>query len=365
MQFSGARVVIDEQAYANNVQVLRRLLSPQTRLLLAVKGNAYGHGLVPLSRVAVQSGADILGIVENAEIEALRNAGLTCPLMRLRVATNEETAEAAPYNVEETVGTWADAQAISALGERLRRKIPVHVEIDVGMGRTGFFPARDAALVRAVCALPGLSVRSLFAHFPCADFDLAVTQAQLSVFLQFVRRDLADVPVPAVHIANSAAALTLPSSHLDMVRIGLCSYGLRPNPKEPLPAGMKPVMAFYTQIASVREVPAGTTLGYGMTYTCPAPARIATLPIGYADGFWRRYAQSGAHVLVDGVRCPILGRVSMNMVTVDVSLVPAAVAGTDVVILGQAGAERITAEDLATWAGTISYEVCCALGGSF
>lgn len=367
---ASARVMIDAAAYEANIRYFAQSMGPSVKVCAVLKADGYGHGLELLAPAAVRGGAQRIGVVDNWEARAVRRFALSVPIMRLRPACVDEIAESTPLGIEEMVGSPAHALAISQLGEQLGCPIPIHLDVDVGMGRTGFAYASASDELRSIVAMPGLRIVGLMTHFPVADADPERTQAQLAAFQRCVDRLLHDAGFahakrPLLHTAGSAAALTCAASRLDMVRIGIASYGVAPAADFDLPPALRPVMSWHTRIASVRDLPAGATVGYGMTYTAKHPQRIATLPIGYADGFWRHLSQSPhAHVLIGGQPCPVVGRISMNMTTVDVTHVPVVQDGDDVVLLGQQGSHRIRVEDLSVWGHTIGHEVTCAIGAA-
>jgi alanine racemase len=326
-----------------------------------VKADGYGHGLDLIAPVAVHAGAHYLGITENDEAKTVRGLGLSIPLLRLRPATVEEIADGIGLGVEEVVGSYEAAQRISGLGVSRRVRIPVHIGLDIGMSRMSFsFPAQSASIRKAM-KLKGIRVVGVLGHYPCADEnEETVTRSQTLLF----KEGLAGIGVDASmlrHAANSAAVLTLPETLFDMVRLGVATYGAAPSSIVNLPDGIKPVMSWVTKVVEVRDVPEGTTIGYGMTFRTERDSRIATLPVGYADGYLRAFSNQ-ADVLIHGQRCPVVGRVSMNMVTVDVTDLDNVSVGAEVYLLGGEGESRISVEELASCAHTISYEVLCLAG---
>jgi alanine racemase len=350
-------VLIDLQAYENNVRYLKQL-APNSLCCAVLKADAYGHGIKALAPIALKGGADVLGIVENWEANAIRDLGLNCRILRLRPALLEEAAEAQAFGVEEIVGCIEDAQALANIAPAM--PLRVHVKIDTGMGRTGIV---DPEEIVAIAQLPHLRVVGAMTHFPSADSDRLLSLQQLHYFTSFFQTVRKVLPVGIIlHAANSAAAMHIPEAHLDMIRVGISSYGVAPNNEFKQSSDLRAVMSWQTRVASVRTIAPGTTVGYGSTFTAPSKMRIATLPIGYADGFCRRMAESGnANVLIAGKRQRVVGRASMNMLTIDVSNTEIA-AGDAVVLLGKQGDQEIAAEELAARIGTIGYEITCAVG---
>ncbi len=355
------RLYINLRAYENNLIHFSRCLPSSCRLCAVVKADAYGHGLEHIATMAIEAGASVLGIADNWEAHTLRGFNIQHPILRLRPVTIDEAEEAQAWDVEEIVGTLESARELSQLGEKKGRAIPVHIKIDTGIGRMGFPCPSQSDRMITLTHLPGIAIKGAMTHFPCADKnDLTQTQTQLDHFQQITAELLPYLPQNTVwHVANSAACLRLPQSHLGMVRVGIASYGLHPS--EHSYDEIQPVMSWHTQVVQVRDLPSNTTVGYGMTYRLKKAARIATLPIGYADGFLRALSNK-ADVLIHGKRCPVVGRISMNMTTVDVTHIPDITPGDDVVLLGRQDNEWITAEELAQKAGTINYEIACLAG---
>ena len=357
------RLWIDLRAYEENIRAFLSMLSPSCRLCAVVKSDAYGHGLSALAPIAVNAGAAYLGITENEEACVLRDLNLACPLLRLRPATREEAEAAWPDAVEEIVGSYESARMLSEIGVRRGRPIPVHLKLDVGIGRMGFSFSSHRQDIDKTLALDGIRLVGIMTHFPVADEEnLTETRRQLGRFEGEAAELQSRLTAPLlVHAANSSATLRLPESHKDLVRIGIASYGLPPSPAVDLPESLQPVLSWITAVVQVREVPAGAAIGYGMTYRTSRAQRIATLPVGYADGYVRALSNR-AHVLIRGRRCPIVGRVSMNMTTVDVTGLDGVVLGEEAVLIGRQGNQHIPLHELSDLAGTITYELACLIG---
>jgi len=357
------QVCIDLRAFETNIRFFRSLLASPCRLCAVVKADAYGHGLKLLAPVALEAGADCLGIVDNWEAELIRNLNLSGPLIRLRPATAEEVREAAAWGIEEVVGSYESACAFAQLGRDRRTPVPVHLKLDIGINRMSFSFPHHREIIEQVCRMEGLAVRGVMTHFLVSDEDdLTVTLDQLNRFERETRALAPCLPSGTlIHAANSAACLRIPQSRLSMVRLGIALYGQNPSPCVKLPPVLQPVMSWKTRIVLIRTVPQASTIGYGMTYQTVQSQRIATLPVGYADGYVRTPSYR-LEVLIRGVRCPVVGRVSMDMTTVDVTHVPEVQEGDEVVLMGRQGSEQITTDELACNAGTISYEITCRIG---
>ncbi len=355
------RVLINPRAYENNIRYFAAL-SPHS-LCAVVKADAYGHGLRELAPVAVQAGAEYLGISDNWEAGEIRRLGLQCPILRLRPALRDECEEAQSWGVEELVGSLESAEMLSEIGKRSETPISIHVKIDAGMGRMSFSSPRQNQEIERICQLPGVRVKGLMTHFPCADEeDIELTKDQLKRFEELAHALTPILPKDVMwHTANSAATLRLPESHYSLTRVGIASYGLKPSPITPVPQDLHPVMSFQTRVAQLRELPKGSTIGYGMTYTSDRDMWLATLPVGYADGYLRDFSNR-AYVLIQGVRCPVVGRITMNMIIVDVSGLPQVSIGDEAILMGRQGSEEISADELAQLANTINYEITCLFG---
>ncbi|MGB6431083.1 MAG: alanine racemase, partial [Candidatus Acidiferrales bacterium] len=315
------------------------------------------HGLEALAPVAVAAGADLLGICTNPEAETVRRLGLKVPLLRLRMALEAEMEESVrDLEIEEQVGSSEAASYLSAAGVRRGRRVPVHLDIDTGMGRSGFFP-EQIDTIRNVMKLPGLRIAGIMTHFPTADANsLALTSAQL----ERMERFCAELALPddvLVHTHNSAATMRLSGQRRGMVRVGAACYGVRTSREFENPAELKPVMSFRTWIAQLRDVPKGRTVGYGGLFTTARDTKIASLPVGFGEGYPRALFNKGI-VLIHGQRCPVIGRVSLNVLTIDVTdLASEARLGDEVVLIGSQGDQEITFEEMADKFSSVHTEI--------
>ena len=312
-----------------------------------MKANAYGHGLEALAPVAVDAGADMLGICTNPEAEIVRRIGLKVPLLRLRMALEAEMEESVQeLDIQEQVGSREAAAWLSAAGVRRGRPVDIHLDIDTGMGRSGFFP-EQIETIREAMSLPGLRIAGVMTHFPTADSsDLAQTNEQI----ERMERLCTELGVPEsalIHTHNSAATVRLTGKRRGMVRVGAACYGVRTSREFENPAELKPVMSFRTWVAQVREVPKGRAVGYGGLFTTARDSRIASLPVGFGEGYPRALFNKGI-VLIHGKRCPVIGRVSLNLLTIDVTDLDSEVrAGDEAVLIGSQGDQEITFEEMA------------------
>jgi alanine racemase len=352
--------VIDLDAVAANVRAIKAHVGA-AQVIAVVKANAYGHGAVQIARAALDAGASRLAVARIDEGITLRQAGIDATILVMGYHVPGEAARFVEYGLTATVTSMEVARAISATagGDRVR----VHIKIDSGMGRAGIAPGDALAFVQAISALPGIEIEGIYTHFAAADSaDKTFTLEQYRVFEDVLHTlEAAGYRFGLRHAANSAATLDLPSTHLDAVRIGIAMYGLRPSTEVEPMVTLRPVLSLHSHVARVRELPAGSSVGYGRTYICELPTQVALIPVGYGDGYHRALSGRGV-VLIGGKRCPVIGRVSMDQITVDASEVEAR-EGDEVVLIGSQGEEVITAEEVAMLAGTINYEVTTSLLG--
>lgn len=349
---------VDLEALAYNVRrVAFDIVKPPTRVLAVLKADAYGHGAVRVARTVLNNGASYLGVASVNEGTILRQAGITAPILILGFVPAWQAREVVSHGLSATVFDLDVAGALDRAARELDRSIRVHVKVDTGMGRLGLLPHQVLTFVRKLQSLPHMELEGIFTHFSVADTDVEYTRRQIGTFRQ-VLAELAEAGLtfPLVHAANSAAILSLPESHFGMVRLGLAMYGLHPSPQLPCPPDFRPALAFKTQVAQVKALPAGSFVSYGNTYRTAGEQQIAVIPVGYADGF-RRAPRHWGHVLVQGRPAPIVGRVCMDQTMIDVTAIPGVRQGDEVVLIGQQGQQCITAEEVAQRLGTINYEV--------
>jgi len=346
---------IDLDAIVANVRRLRELAG--VPLITVLKADGYGHGAVRVARAALGAGAAALAVATIGEGRALRESGVGAPVLVLGYTPPWQAAEAARLDLDCTIFDDDAARAMAEAARSLGRQARVHVKVDTGMARLGLRPDEAGPFLARLRGLAGLDVAGIYTHFAGADLpDLASAEAQLARFLALLDGlAAAGLRPPLAHAANSAAALRLPAARLDMVRPGIACYGLAPGPAAPLPPGFRPALSFHSEVAQVKAHPAGTPISYGAAFITARPSRIATIPAGYADGV--RRSPPWRELLVRGRRAPVVGRIAMDYVMVDVTNIPEVKRGDAVVLIGAQGAERIAADEVAGWLGTISYEV--------
>jgi len=351
-------VEVSLETIGANMRHIAEIVGPDVRVMAVLKADGYGHGAIRVARSVINNGASYLGVACVGEAVDLREAGIEIPILALGYTPAWQARELILANASATIFTLDVARALSHAAMELNRSVAVHVKVDTGMGRLGLLPHEVVPFVEDVRRLPGLNLEGIFTHFSIADAaDKNYTRLQLETFRQALD-DLAahDISFPLVHAANSAAALTLPDSHFDMVRVGIALFGLAPSAETPLPEGIRPALSFKTQIAQVKELAPGSYVSYGNTYRTVGHQHIAVIPVGYADGFRRAPAHWG-EVLVKGRRAPIVGRVCMDQTMIDVTDIPNVRQGDEVVLIGRQGHEEITVDEVARQLGTINYEV--------
>jgi alanine racemase len=330
-----------------------------------VKANAYGLGAVPIARRAVEEGAQMLGVATVAEGIELREAGIEAPILVLVQTGKHEFEAAIRHKLRLSMSEFDLAEKLGDEARKAKSVVNVHCEIDTGMGRQGFGIEDAATELRDLTRISHVDIEGIYTHFANAEHpEDGFADQQLRAFRQLLRElDAAGVPYEMAHAANSAASLFVPSSALDIVRAGLITYGVWPGAERPSNCAFRPVASWTTRIALIHNAPGGSSISYGRTYFTPSPAKIAALPIGYADGY-PVLLSNKAEVIVRGKRCPVRGRITMNETLIDVTGVPGASVDDTVTLLGADGNERITVEELAVAAGIPPHAVLTSVGAS-
>ena len=345
---------IDRSALRHNVGVVRERIG-SAEMLAVVKANAYGHGLVGVAE-ALAGNAQLFGVANLEEALALRTAGLPHPVITLSPALATERPIIVEHKFIPTVSAFDEAEAFDTLGP-----VAINFKIDTGMGRMGVPENQSLAVFKKVAALRNVTVHSISTHMPVSNEDADYTRDQLGRFRNLLAQFRAEVPGDyKAHVLQSAGTLAFNDSPHEIVRAGVMLYGISPLPE--FQRLLKPVMTWKTRIALIRDMPAGHGISYGRTFITPRPMRVATLSAGYADGYPRHVSNCGAAMLVRGKRCPLLGRVTMDLMVIDVSDLPEAAVGDEVVLMGRQGDEEISASELAELAGTIHWEIVTRVG---
>lgn len=362
-QYDRTYAAIDLQAIRHNINEVRKQIQNKTKIMAVVKADAYGHGAVPVAK-ALEDRVDAYGVALIEEAIELRNAGIDKSILILGHTGEEWYDELVKHQISQTVYTLEMAEKLSKRAEVQGKKVPVHIKLDTGMGRIGFAPTeRSLDEVQQIAGLPGLVIEGIFTHFARADEKtIEPAREPFSRYMDFVSRlEKRGIEIPIKHVSNSASILSFPEANLDMVRSGILTYGLYPSeevPREKL--SLRPAMEWKALISYVKDVEPGTSISYGGTFTAEHPMRVATVPIGYADGMKRDLSGKG-RVLVHGEYAPILGRVCMDQFMIDVTEIPEVKMGDIVTIFGKDGDRRIPVEEIAAMSHSFNYEFVCSV----
>jgi alanine racemase len=367
MPISLSWLEIDAGALADNLGRFKSLLGPATRLMAVVKGEAYGHGLMPAAQVALRAGADWLGVFNITEALELRRAGVAVPILVMGYVPLADLGLAVELDVSITVSSEETLRALAEAAHIEGRPARVHLKLETGTHRLGFDAEGLRRALEILRGSPWLKLEGAHTHFAniedTTEHDYA--RGQLGRFrelLSLIAEAGFDVPLP--HTACTAAAVLFPETYFGLARVGIGFYGMWPSKETYLsalqsgrtPLQLRPALTWKTRVAQVKTVPRGAYIGYGCSYRCTRETRLAILPVGYANGYDRRLSNT-AHVLIRGQRAPLRGRVCMNLCMADVSDIPEVALEDEVVLLGRQGDECVTPEQMAAWAGTINYEI--------
>ena len=354
---------IDLKALAHNINEIRKQTPGNTAMMAAVKANAYGHGAVEVARTVLENGVSHLAVARIEEAVSLREAGIDAPILLLGYCQNEYVDEAIDLNIHVSVNSVADAKRLSTEALKHGKTLFIHIKIDTGMGRLGIVTngnVKNAFLdVQEIVSMEGLHVEGIFTHFAKADsIEKSSALAQLNDFTELLSMiSEAGIIIKYIHAANSAASIEMPNAHFNMVRPGISIYGLWPsNEVKRSDVELRPVMSLKSQIIQLKAVDAGFRVSYGGTYVTQKPTVIATVPVGYGDGYDRGFTNKGV-MLVRGVRANIVGRVCMDLTMIDVGHIKDVAVGDEVVVFGSQGSEQISADELADLINTINYEI--------
>lgn len=364
-----ARVIgaihVSLSALRENAQALRNFVAPSAPAFV-VKGNAYGHGIVETA-LAVEPFAKKLCVYSVEEAVALREGGVTIPILIMGPVPPEMFGEMLELDVETALWDMHEyMHALASAAKKAHRRVKVHVKVNTGLNRLGLETSELADAIEDYCQVPDIEIAGIFSHLAAAEeIDSPYTMHQLERFnkaYSSAEPILASCgAIPMRHIAASAAAMLWPQTRLDMCRIGIALYGLWPSPqtREAMNGGklpLRPALSYVTELVTIRQIAAGEAVGYGTTFHAPRTMRVGVLPLGYANGIPRALSNTGA-VLIDGARCPIIGRVAMNMCFVDLTHAPNAMTGACVTLIGRDGDDEISAEDWGNWSNSINYEI--------
>jgi alanine racemase len=347
---------------AHNISEIRKKVGTKRKILAVVKANAYGHGDVEVSKTLVRCGIDMLGIARVEEGARLRGSGVDCPILNFGNILPSQADDIVRIDVHQTVCDLAAARALDHSAKRQHKICKVHIKVDTGMGRIGVLPADTEKFAIRLSRMKNLHVEGIYTHLACADTDRKYTLRQIETFRDVIDNvRVAQIDAGIVHAANSAAIVEAPESYFDMVRPGLIVYGLYPAERMRQKINLKPVLSWKARVVFVKKVSAGTGISYGRTFVTSRGSCIATVAAGYGDGYSGLLSNRG-EVILRGRRFPVVGRVCMDQIMVDVAISSLVRPGDIATLIGGPGGVRITAEEIARKIGTISYEVVCGVG---
>lgn len=359
------RVIIDLNRLRNNIKEIRSVIKEKTSIMAVVKANAYGHGLVQIAKCAAESGVEWLGVALPEEGMELRKSGISLPILVLGDASREQCEISVRYDLTQAVPSLITAHHLNDIALNSGKKAKVHIKLDTGMGRIGFNSVKELkTVVKEMQNMQGISIEGVFTHLATADeenSDYTIKQINcMEKMLEEIKES--GLQIDCIHVSNSAGILMYPQSHYNMVRCGISMYGYFPSTfvKERTGIALKPIMQWETRILFIKTLETGSSVSYGRSFIASSPRKVATLPVGYADGYKRLFGNR-ASVLIRGRRAPVIGRVCMDQIMVDITDIPEAEIGDQVVLLGEQGNEKITADELADLCGTISYEILASI----
>ena len=354
---------IDLDILANNMRNIKKLAGDK-EVMAVVKADAYGHGALDVAPCLLENGASKLAVAMLTEAIELRNNNITAPIMILGYTPIYLGEELIKYNIEQTIYDLNYAKELSNLAIKLNKKAKVHIALDTGMGRIGFLPTDESFnAICEICNLPGLDVIGIFTHFSSSDEkNKEYTQYQFNQIYNFIERlEVNEINIPLKHASNSAAIIDLPNTYLDAVRAGIILYGYYPSDevkKDNL--SIKPALTLKAKIAHVKELDSGMYISYNRTFKTSRKSKIATIPIGYADGYIRTLKHE-AKVIVNGQLAPIVGNICMDQFMIDVTDIDNVKSGDEVILLGESNEVKFNADDLAKCMNSINIEVLCLL----
>ncbi|MDR3253506.1 MAG: alanine racemase [Endomicrobium sp.] len=355
-------VEIDKSDFHFNIKKIKEHIAKDTKIMIVMKANAYGHDEITLAKEAQKASIYCIAVSSIEEGIRLREADVKSNILVLgNIYPFENFNVALVHSLTPTISTMSEISVLEYLSRRLNKKINFHLQIDTGMGRIGAMPENSYSILQKIAKTPKINMEGMYTHFPVADTDPVFTQSQLDIFTKIIKFARINLKLKFIaHAANSAALFRNKRSHLDMVRPGLSIYGLMPFKHADRFLKLKPVLSWKTKITFLNRVPSGFCVSYGRTFVTNRASVIATIPVGYADGYNRLLSNRG-DVLVHGKRCPVIGRITMDMTMIDVTNIKGVVVGDEVVLIGSQGKEQIKADELAKIQNTINYEITGAI----
>lgn len=361
-RLNSSYIEIDLSSLYYNFWQIKKYVGEKTKILMIVKSNAYGHGILPSSFLNFKTGIDMLGVANIEEAINLCKRKVKLPILILSYILPEEIPLVIKYNLRQTVGDWEMVKKLSELAQKRKKKVKIHIKIDTGMGCIGI-PYKEAVeFVRKVKVLKGIEIEGIFSHFAQAEKkNKFFSLKQIQRFKKIIQElENMQIKISLRHMANSAGILNLQESHFNMIRPGLILYGLLPSNEVSYKINLKPVLSLKTKIIYLKEVEKGQSISYDRTYITTKRTKIGIIPLGYADGYRRDLSNKG-EVLVCGRRVPVIGRIRMDQTILNVTNIPEIKIGDEVVVIGQQGKEKITVEEIAKKTNTIPYEIICGL----
>lgn len=351
--------LINLSAYRYNLEQIKKKVAP-AKVMAVVKANAYGHGLIPIAKTALETGVAYLGVALVEEGIELREKGIQAPILVFGGVDPDQIDLFFEYDLEMILYTKSVAVKVSQQAQRLHKEAVAHVKVDTGMGRVGVPWKQACDLIQSLATMSGIRLKGLCTHFATSDeSDKDFANLQLARFNHVSQQlEAKGIHIPLKHAANSGAILDLPEAYFDMVRPGIMSYGWYPSDETSESVDIKPVMSFKTRIFYIKEIQQGDSVSYGRKYIASHNTRIATLPVGYADGYNRLLTNQG-EVLIHGKRYPVVGRVCMDLIHADIGNNTEILEGDEAVLFGQQGQDCISVTELCKKLRTIPYEVCC------
>ena len=350
---------VDLSAIETNISSVCNFVSPPTQVLAVIKANAYGHGSIPVAKAALKGGASALGVALLQEGIELRQSGIKAPIVILSPSLPDFAKDIVAHNLSQTISDPAILDALEIAAKHHKTQAPVHLKIDTGMSRVGILPNEILPLAQRISDSPHLFFEGIATHIAWERAqDIHLADAQLERFSDCVSK-LSSIPIKWRHAANSVMTVHHPNAHFDLVRVGLLTYGIPPA-QGTGHLSLTPALSLKARLTQIQNFRAGQTLSYGGTYTLKRASRIGLIPLGYADGYSRRLSNK-AHALVCGQPCPVVGAICMDLTLIDITDIPQAQPGEEVILLGNKNGHQITVADLAQWADSIPHETVSQL----
>lgn len=364
-QYHRVHAEINIDYIEDNLKAIKNYVGYDKEIMVVIKADGYGHGAIPIARQLYEAGIDSIGVATLQEAVALRKYGIKIPILILGYSPEEEYNDLIDYDIIQTVYKPSMVKGISDMAVKAGKKAKIHIKIDTGMTRLGFYPDEDSVIqIEEIYKLPNIEIEGIFTHFAQADdSDRTYTEQQIRLYNEFIKK-LEDkgIIIPKKHASNSAGLIEYKEAHFDMVRAGIALYGLYPsNDVDHDRLKLKPSLSLISNIIFLKDVPSGVSVSYGSTYVTDRQCKIATIPVGYGDGFPRSLSSKG-RVLIRGQYAPIIGRICMDQFMVDVTDIEGVSDGDEAVLIGKQGDNEITVEEIAGIDGTINYEIVCQLG---